>query len=86
MELLILLIIILLFFGAGRVPQVGRSVGRSVREFRKGVSEKSEKDDELRKRNENEAAPPREEDLPKEVSAQTEHVEAYAEQPTEQKS
>jgi sec-independent protein translocase protein TatA len=38
-ELLIILAIILLFFGAKRVPQLGRSLGQSIREFRKGVSE-----------------------------------------------
>ena len=35
-ELLIILVIILLFFGASRVPQLGRSVGESIKEFRKG--------------------------------------------------
>ena len=34
MELLVLLILILLFFGYKRLPQVGRSVGRGVREFK----------------------------------------------------
>jgi sec-independent protein translocase protein TatA len=86
MELLILLLIILLFFGAGRVPQVGRSLGRSLREFRKEVSQNSEKDDELPKRNESEEAPPRGEAPPEEARAQREHEEVYTEQPTEQKS
>jgi sec-independent protein translocase protein TatA len=39
MELLILLVIILLFFGAKRVPEVARSLGRGKQEFRKGVEE-----------------------------------------------
>ena len=86
MELLILLLIILLFFGAGRVPEVGRSLGRGMREFRKGISEKPETDDELRKRNESKEAPPRGEVVPKEVGAQTGHEEVYTEQPTEHKS
>ena len=34
-ELLIILAIILLFFGAKRVPQLGRSLGSGIREFRK---------------------------------------------------
>ena len=34
MELLVLLIIILLFFGYRRLPQLGRSVGRGVQEIR----------------------------------------------------
>jgi sec-independent protein translocase protein TatA len=38
-ELLIVLVIILLFFGATRVPELARSLGQSMREFRKGSSE-----------------------------------------------
>ena len=39
MELLIVLAIILLFFGAKRVPELGRSLGRGIREFRQGTAE-----------------------------------------------
>ncbi len=39
MELLILVAIILLLFGAKRLPQLGRSLGSGIREFRKGVVE-----------------------------------------------
>ena len=39
MELLIILAIIMLFFGAKRVPELGRSLGRGMRELRKGASE-----------------------------------------------
>ena len=42
MELLIILAIILLFFGATRIPQLGRSLGQSMREFRKEASEDSD--------------------------------------------
>ena len=38
-ELIILLGIILLFFGAKRIPDLARSLGRGTREFRKGISE-----------------------------------------------
>ena len=38
-ELIILLTIILLFFGAKRVPELARSLGRGKREFHKGTSE-----------------------------------------------
>ena len=41
-ELLILLAVVLLFFGAKRVPELGRSVGNGIREFRKGASEDTE--------------------------------------------
>jgi len=44
MELLIILAIILLFFGATRLPQLGRSLGQSMREFRQGAQEDSDKE------------------------------------------
>jgi sec-independent protein translocase protein TatA len=36
-ELVIILAIILLFFGARRVPELGRALGNSIQEFRKGA-------------------------------------------------
>ena len=41
-ELIILLGIILLFFGAKRIPDLARSLGKGTREFRKGLSETTE--------------------------------------------
>ena len=38
-ELIIVLTIILLFFGAKRIPELARSLGRGKREFHKGASE-----------------------------------------------
>ncbi len=38
-ELLILLAILLLFFGAKRIPQLARSLGTGARELKKAVSE-----------------------------------------------
>ena len=38
-ELLILLAILLLVFGAKRVPQLGRSLGSGIRDFRKGMAD-----------------------------------------------
>jgi sec-independent protein translocase protein TatA len=38
-ELLIVLTIVLLVFGAKRVPQLGRSLGSGIREFRKGIAD-----------------------------------------------
>ena len=37
-ELLILLVVLLLVFGAKRLPEMGRSLGRGMREFKEGVS------------------------------------------------
>lgn len=42
MVLIILLSVILLFFGAKRIPDLARSLGRGTREFRKGISEATE--------------------------------------------
>jgi sec-independent protein translocase protein TatA len=39
LELLILLVIILLFFGAKRVPELARSIGLGARELKKAASE-----------------------------------------------
>lgn len=36
-ELLIVLVIVLLIFGVGRLSRVGGELGRGIREFRKGL-------------------------------------------------
>jgi sec-independent protein translocase protein TatA len=41
-EILIFLVIVLLLFGAKRVPEIGRSVGRGMREFKDAVSGRDE--------------------------------------------
>lgn len=38
-ELLIVLVIFLILFGVGRLPEVGSALGRSIREFRESVRE-----------------------------------------------
>jgi sec-independent protein translocase protein TatA len=45
MELIILLTIILLLFGAKRIPELARGLGTGIREFRKGTSGQDEKDE-----------------------------------------
>ena len=60
-ELLIVLTIILLVFGAKRVPQLGRSLGNGIREFREGAAEASREDGdaaELRARKNEEGVKP----------------------------
>ena len=44
-ELLIVLLIVLLIFGAKKLPDLARSLGSSAREFRKGIEEKSQDGD-----------------------------------------
>ncbi len=38
-QLLILLVIILLLFGAKRLPEIGRSLGSGMREFKDGIKD-----------------------------------------------
>lgn len=38
-ELLIILVIIVVLFGAGRIGRLGRELGTAVREFRRGVND-----------------------------------------------
>jgi sec-independent protein translocase protein TatA len=56
-EMLILLAIVLLFFGAKRVPELGRSLGKGLQEFRKGKTEAGEDAAELQMAEEEEPSP-----------------------------
>jgi sec-independent protein translocase protein TatA len=38
-EIIVILAIVILLFGATKLPQLARSLGASAREFRKGVEE-----------------------------------------------
>ncbi len=39
LEIGLLVFLVLLFFGARRLPELGRGIGSSVKELRKGVEE-----------------------------------------------
>ena len=43
-ELLIILVIVLILFGANRLPELAKSLGSSVKEFKKGVHEVKNED------------------------------------------
>jgi sec-independent protein translocase protein TatA len=38
-ELIVILVIVLLLFGAKRLPDLAKSLGRSTREFKKGLQD-----------------------------------------------
>ena len=38
-ELIIILVIVLIIFGAGRLPELGEGLGKGIRNFRKATSE-----------------------------------------------
>ena len=43
-ELLIILVIILIMFGAGKLPEIGEGLGRGIRNFRKAIKSPDEID------------------------------------------
>jgi sec-independent protein translocase protein TatA len=44
-EILILLVIVLLIFGPKKLPELGRSLGRGMREFKDSITGKDDDDD-----------------------------------------
>lgn len=48
-ELIVILMILLLVFGASRLPQIGESLGRTVRGFKRGMAN----DEKIQVRSEN---------------------------------
>ena len=38
-EILIVLVIALIIFGAGKLPEIGSGIGNAIRNFKKGVAE-----------------------------------------------
>ena len=74
-ELLIVLFIVLLLFGAKRIPQLARSIGSGTREFRKGISGAYDDQDEA-----SDVAEPSkaEEETPQGVAHSTEHTSERA--------
>ncbi|MBW2645834.1 MAG: twin-arginine translocase TatA/TatE family subunit [Deltaproteobacteria bacterium] len=45
-ELIIILIIILVIFGAGKLPEIGSGIGKGIKNFKKATKEVEEKPDE----------------------------------------
>lgn len=45
-ELIIILVIILIIFGAGKLPEIGSGIGKGIKNFKKATSEKLEENPE----------------------------------------
>jgi len=41
-ELLIILVIILIIFGVGKLPEIGSALGKGIKNFKKSVNENNE--------------------------------------------
>ena len=44
-ELMIILIIIIMIFGANRLPEIGRGIGKGIRNFKDATKEGARRDD-----------------------------------------
>ncbi|MFH1382701.1 MAG: twin-arginine translocase TatA/TatE family subunit [Chloroflexota bacterium] len=49
-EIGLVLVIILIVFGVGKLPQVGGAIGKGIRAFRKGQSGEDEEEEKLKKK------------------------------------
>lgn len=45
-EIIIMLLILVLFFGAKRIPEIGSSIGKGIKEFKRGLKEEPAKESE----------------------------------------
>ncbi len=43
-ELILIFLIVLLIFGANRIPEIAKGLGRGIRDFKKGMSGLDEED------------------------------------------
>ena len=46
-ELLMVLLIVILFFGGARLPQLGRGIGSAIKNFKAGMKEGASDDDKV---------------------------------------
>ena len=38
-EMMIILVLVLIIFGAGKLPEIGAGIGKGIKNFKKGVAE-----------------------------------------------
>jgi sec-independent protein translocase protein TatA len=58
LEIAVVLIIVLIIFGPKRLPELGQSMGRGIREFKNSISGDKDKDEPEEKRRELQASEP----------------------------
>ena len=51
-ELIIILVIILIIFGAGKLPEIGSGIGKSIKNFKKATKDAEINDDDKEKEQE----------------------------------
>jgi sec-independent protein translocase protein TatA len=83
LEIAVVLVIVLIIFGPKRLPELGKSMGNGIREFKNSLSGDKDQDSPEEKRRElqaNQSAPPAAESQP------AEPVEGEVVSPTENKA
>ncbi|KQC09958.1 MAG: hypothetical protein APR62_12865 [Smithella sp. SDB] len=53
-ELIIILVIILIIFGVGKLPEIGSALGRGIKNFKKSMNESNEITNQQQKKEEEE--------------------------------
>ncbi len=51
-ELLIILVIVLIIFGVGKIPQIGQALGQGIKNFKKSVSDNDNQNPPVKKEDE----------------------------------
>ena len=81
MELMLILIIVLIIFGAGKIPQLGEGLGKAIKGFKKSVAEADALDVTPNEESEGAQAPP----PPQQVVNQPQATQAVSpEEPVQQ--
>jgi sec-independent protein translocase protein TatA len=85
-ELIIALVIILLLFGAKRIPELAKGLGSGVREFRKGTRGDHEVDEDEEKKKEEELTAAEEKPETRDENASSGDATAEADRAQEKRS
>ena len=49
-EVILILVVVLLIFGAAKLPEIGKALGKGIKEFKKEVKDIKEEDDGIKKK------------------------------------
>jgi sec-independent protein translocase protein TatA len=83
MELMLILIIVLIIFGAGKIPQLGEGLGKAIKGFKKSVAEADALDVTPNEESENTQPPPPQQVVNQPQSTQAASPEEAVQQPVE---
>lgn len=83
MELMLILIIVLIIFGAGKIPQLGEGLGKAIKGFKKSVAEADAYDVTPNEEPEVQAPPPPQQVASEPQVMQATPPEAVIQQPVE---